>query len=212
MKKIITFLIAFFAVFSIQAKPSYKGTVKPVIMIDAGHGGLDIGTKGRRPYCEEKRIALSTAILTKKYLDQLGYKCVLTRSTDVFLPLATRVKKANVARSSLFISLHYNHSPNATAHGIEIFYCDAKNSKKIAVASQRLASNVLKQVIKRTKAKSRGVKKGNFYVIRETKIPAVLLEGGFISNDNERTNLKNSKYIDKIARGIADGVDRYFKS
>lgn len=189
------------------AKPT-KG-YRSVIVIDAGHGGLDLGTKANRPYCEEKRAALSTALLAKKYLDQLGYRVILTRATDVFIPLAMRVKKASPARASLFISVHYNSSPNTKAHGVEVFYCDKHNK---VTSSKKLAKTVLQGVVKRTQAKSRGVKQGNFYVIRETKIPAVLLEGGFISNSQERSKLKKREYLDKIARGIAEGVDHYFKS
>ena len=81
-----------------------------------------------------------------------------------------------------------------------------------ANASKKLADSILKDLIKRTNARSRGVKKGNFYVIRETKVPAVLIEGGFISNPNERGKLRQRQYIDKIARAIADGVDKYLKS
>lgn len=208
MQRIIVFISLFIFIFSQgYAKPT-KG-YRSVIVIDAGHGGLDLGTKANRPYCEEKRAALSTALLTKKYLDQLGYRVILTRATDVFIPLAMRVKKASPARASLFISVHYNSSPNKKAHGVEVFYCEKHNK---ASSSKKLANNILKGVVKRTQAKSRGIKKGNFYVIRETKIPAILLEGGFISNNQERTKLKNRQYLDKIARGIADGVDGYFKS
>jgi len=185
---------------------------RPVIVIDPGHGGLDIGTKSKGPYCEEKRVALATALLVRKYLDQLGYRVIMTRSSDVFIPLWRRVQTANKRHSSLFVSVHFNSSPNNTAHGIEVFYCDRKNAQKCSKASKKLADQIIKQVIYRTKAKSRGTKKGNFYVIRETKIPAVLIEGGFISNYSERCKLKKNQYLDKLARGIADGVDRYFKS
>jgi len=189
-----------------------KTSLKKVIVIDAGHGGLDIGTRENKPYLEEKRAALTTAILTKQYLDQLGYKVILTRSTDAFIPLSKRVDTANKSNSTLFVSLHYNSSPNKKAHGIEIFFCPTKNGKQRASSSKKLAAKVLDNVIIRTKARSRGVKQASFYVIRETKMPAVLLEGGFISNDQERSKLKNRQYLEKIAKGVADGVDRYFKS
>lgn len=184
----------------------------PVIVIDAGHGGLDYGTKEKGPYCVEKRVALETALLVRKYLDQLGYRVVMTRSSDVFIPLWRRVHTANKRNCSLFVSVHFNSSPTKSAHGIEVFYCDRPKLQKCSKSSKKLADGILKQVIFRTKAKSRGTKKGNFYVIRETKIPAVLVEGGFISNYKERCNLKKQQYLDKLARGIADGIDKYFKS
>lgn len=187
-------------------------SAKPIIVIDPGHGGVDLGTKRRAPYCEEKRIALRCALLTRKYLDQLGYKVLMTRSSDVFLPLWRRVQLANKRHSSLFVSIHFNASKNSTAHGIEVYYCNRPKRRTCSKASKRLATKVIGQVIQRTRARSRGVKNGNFYVIRETKIPAILVEGGFISNKNERIKLRQTRYLDKIARGIANGIDRYFKS
>jgi N-acetylmuramoyl-L-alanine amidase len=214
--RLIFLLSIFFLFFSankaIAQKKKISKSLKKVIVLDAGHGGLDIGTKENKPYLEEKKAALTTAILAKKYLDQLGYKVILTRSTDAFIPLSQRVGTANKSSSNLFVSLHYNSSPNQTAHGIEIFFCPTKNGKIRASASKKLAAKVLDNVIKRTKAKSRGVKQASFYVIRETKMPAVLLEGGFISNPQERAKLKNVQYLEKIAKGVADGVDRYFKA
>lgn len=192
-------------------KKTVKGNA-PVIVLDAGHGGLDLGARCKSPYCEEKRIALTTALLAKKYLDKLGYRVILTRSSDVFIPLPRRVKMAHPSRAALFLSLHYNSSPNNTAHGIEIFYCDSKKEQMRAKSSKKLADSILKDVIRRTSARSRGVKKGNFYVLRESKVPAVLLEGGFISNPGERNKLRQRQYIDKIARAVADGVDKYFRS
>lgn len=184
---------------------------RPFIVIDAGHGGLDIGAKSRYPFCEEKRIALTCALLAKKYLDQLGYRVILTRTSDIFIPLPRRVQIANQPRCALLVSIHFNSSKNTEAHGMEIFYCDKKMEEKRAVASRRLAEAILGDLLKRTQAKSRGVKKGNFFVIRETKVPAVLVEGGFITNPQERSLLKQREYLDKIARGVATGVDKYFK-
>lgn len=182
----------------------------PTIVIDAGHGGLDLGTRCHSPYCEEKRVALITAQLARRYLDKLGYKVILTRNTDAFIPLKKRVQATNCSRAELFVSIHYNASPNKGAHGIEIFYSDAKKDAR-SQESRRLAGTILKDVLQRTKARDRGVKRGNFYVIRESKIPAVLLEGGFITNQDERFKLKDQKYLDKIARGIAEGIDEYFR-
>lgn len=186
-------------------------TPGPTIVVDAGHGGLDLGAKAHKPYCEEKRISLLTARLVKKYLSQLGYHVIMTRSSDVFITLSKRVEIANKAGSDLFVSLHFNSSRNPTAKGIEVFFCDAKSSALRTSSSKRLASMVLTRLIRRTRAVSRGVKKGNFYVIRETQMPAILVEGGFISNPRERSSLKDPKYIDEIARAVADGIDTYFK-
>lgn len=187
-------------------------TPAPTIVIDAGHGGTDLGARGRMPYCEEKKICLQTARLVKKYLDQLGYHVVMTRTTDAFIPLPKRVEIAQQACCAAFVSVHYNSSRNETAHGIEVFFCPSKEEKARGTASKKLAESVLNRVIRRTSAQSRGVKTGNFYVIRETSMPAILVEGGFLSNPEERSQLKTHDYQEKIARGIADGVDQYFKA
>jgi len=183
----------------------------PTVVVDAGHGGNDQGAKAKNPYCEEKRICLQTARLVKKYLDQLGYHVVMTRNSDAFVPLSRRVEIAKQADAELFVSIHFNSSRVPTASGIEIFFYDSKQEKRRTSASKRLADSILTRVLRRTQAHSRGVKKGNLYVIRETTMPAVLLEGGFISNPADRANLKSVEYQDKIARGVADGVDYYFR-
>lgn len=200
-------------------KKERKGTVAsmivpsnaPTIVIDAGHGGTDHGARAKAPFCEEKRISLQTARLVKKYLDQLGYHVVMTRNTDAFVPLPKRVEIASQAGSSIFVSIHYNSSRNPIAQGIEVFFFDSKEERTRSACSKKLADAVLPRLIRRTSAQSRGVKKGNFFVIRETSMPAILVEGGFISNPQERTLLKDVEYQDKIARGIADGIDHYFK-
>ena len=184
----------------------------PTVVIDAGHGGTDQGARAHMPYCEEKRIALQTARLVKKYLDQLGYRVIMTRNTDVFVPLADRVEVANQASSNIFVSIHFNSARATAAQGIEVFFYDSKETKARTKASKKLADAILSRVLRRTLATSRGVKNRNFYVIRETQMPSVLVEGGFISNAQERSLLKSREYQEKLARGIADGIDGYFKA
>jgi N-acetylmuramoyl-L-alanine amidase len=184
----------------------------PVVVLDVGHGGTDRGARGHLPYCEEKKLCLLTARLVKQYLDQLGYRVVMTRNTDAFIPLPRRVEIANQAQGNIFVSVHFNSSRSPEAQGIEVFFHDGRDDRTRANASKKLADAVLSRVIRRTAASSRGVKKGNFFVIRETSMPAILVEGGFISNPDERVLLKSRDYQEKIARGIADGVDQYFKA
>lgn len=187
-----------------------RGAVATVV-IDAGHGGRNKGTCSKSPYCEEKRVCLQTARLVRKYLDQLGYHVVMTRDSDSFIPLPRRVEVSAQAASSVFVSIHYNHAKSPQAQGVEIFFYDSKKNPSRAASSKHLAEAILPGVIKRTGAASRGVKKGNFYVLRENTIPAILIEGGFLSNSQECLQIKNPKYQDKIARGIADGIDHYLK-
>jgi N-acetylmuramoyl-L-alanine amidase len=205
-------LLFFFCLVSSLSAVSINAPDAPTVVIDVGHGGTDLGARGHYPYCEEKKICLLTARLVKQYLDQLGYHVVMTRNTDNFIPLPKRVEIASQARANIFVSVHFNSARSTDAHGVEVFFCDSKEDKKRAGASRKLADAILSKIIRRTSASSRGVKKGNFYVLRETEMPAVIVEGGFISNTEERILLKSRDYQEKIARGIADGVDQYFKA
>lgn len=181
--------------------------LKPLIILDAGHGGTDEGAKINT--FMEKKITLTTTFLTKKHLEELGYRVIMTRSRDVYLPLQRRVSIANKTKGLLFVSVHFNSSP-AEAQGIEIFYNLSKEMWRTR-ASKRLANCILHHVIDQTEAISRGVKQANFHVIRETEMPAVLVEGGFITHKEERKKLRDKTYLDRLAFGIAQGIDKYMK-
>ncbi len=190
-------------------KVSVPQHAKPLIILDPGHGGTDEGAKIH--YFMEKRLTLMTTLLLRKHLNEMGYRVIMTRSKDVFIPLHRRVSIANKTKAVLFVSMHYNSSPSPDAHGIEVFYHSGSDYKK-AQQSKALGSTILKELIGQTHALSRGVKNGNFHVIRETSMPAVLVEGGFMTNIVERSNLRDKKYLDQIAKGVAVGIDKYLKS
>lgn len=189
--------------------PSLEQKRDTLIVLDAGHGGMDEGAK--RSNIVEKSVCLKTALLAKKHLEKMGYRVLLTRSRDVSLPLHRRVALANKIKGSLFVSLHYNSAPSRDANGIEIYYCSTKDNKRTQ-ASKKLANLVLHYMVDETQAHSRGIRDGNFFVIRETSMPAILVEGGFITNKSERQKLSDVTYIDKIAEGIALGIDKYLRS
>lgn len=181
---------------------------KPLIILDPGHGGSDEGAKVH--YFMEKRLTLMTTLLLRKYLDEMGYRVIMTRSKDVYIPLHRRVSIANKTKAILFVSVHYNSSPSSEAHGIEVFYNGSGDQKRVQ-QSKKLAASVLGELTGHTQALSRGVKNGNFHVIRETTMPAILVEGGFMTNPDERTQLRDKKYLEKIAKGMALGIDKYLK-
>jgi len=212
----IFFIFAFINLYSAPKEvlaATYKNkTIKrPLIVLDAGHGGLDKGAKIKYPYLEEKRLTLSAILITKKYLEQLGYKVVLTRVKDYFVPLTKRVDFANNSNAEIFISVHFNSCPNKTAHGIEIYFCNNKENKTRTTNSRNLAHCVLTDVVKSTSAKSRGIKRGQFCVIRETKMPAILIEAGFLTNPQERDNIRKKPYLEKISLGIAQGIEDFIQ-
>lgn len=179
-----------------------------LIVLDPGHGGKDLGTHSRKPPYQEKYLTLTTAYMLRNYLKQLGYEAILTRDDDVFITLEERWLFANQRKTRLFVSLHYNSAPNKSAEGIEIFYY-GKGSKTRSALSKKLGQSIIKQMVKKTGAKSRGVRQGDLAVIRETKMPAVLIEGGFLTNDEEMVKLKNAVYLKKLALGIAQGIKDY---
>ncbi len=176
------------------------------IALDAGHGGKDCGASVS--HLSEKNLCLVTTLLTKRYLDKLGYQVILTRHNDTYLPLKKRVEIANRSKASLFVSIHFNTARSTDAKGIEIYYY-APQEKGENIRARRFAEIVLGRVIGLTHTLSRGVKKGNLCVIRETKMPAILIEGGFMTNKQEFSHLINRSYLSKIAKGIAEGVDSY---
>jgi N-acetylmuramoyl-L-alanine amidase len=188
---------------------SSSAVSKPTIMLDAGHGGRDEGTKVHS--FKEKKITLATALYAKRFLEQMGYRVILTRGKDVEMSLPRRVSLANKTRSAIFVSIHYNASKNTEAKGVEIFYYDSKDPDR-AKNSRKLANYILHHVLDQTEASSRGVKVGNFHVIRETQMPAVLLEGGFVTNTQECAKLRRKEYLETIAKGLALGIDKFLKS
>jgi N-acetylmuramoyl-L-alanine amidase len=187
-------------------------STKPLVVLDAGHGGWDRGAQVSSPHCEEKKMTLLTAQLTKKYLEQLGYQVILTRARDFYLPLSQRVSIANRSKAEIFISLHFNSCPNKSARGIEVYYCNLKNNVKKTKISRKLARSVLRDSSRRTNFLARSIKSANFVVIKETKMPAILVEGGFLTNLQERQILRKRETLDTLAKGIAEGVDKFFRS
>ena len=193
-----------------KAKPPLKNSKDaiPLIILDAGHGGNDEGAKVSSLI--EKKITLSTTLKVKRYLERLGYRVLLTRSRDIFISLQKRTFLANKYKGAIFVSIHYNSAKNKEAHGVEVFYCDGAESNRMK-HSKKLAQHVLFHLIRETGARSRGIKGGNLFVIRETKMPSILVEAGFITNPEEGDLLLETAYLEKIAKGIAEGVDLYFQ-
>ncbi len=191
--------------------PSQKNQ-KPIIVLDAGHGGDDFGTHSHtNPKYHEKNLNLATTIFVRDYLEKLGYEVKLTRSTDCFIELNKRADFANKQECHLFVSVHYNSAPSKNAEGVEIYYFQSKGNENRCGESKVLANDILSQIIQITNAKSRGVRHGNFAVIRETKMPAVLVECGFVTNQLEMNKIKDSNYQKLMALAIAKGIDGFVK-
>ena len=173
---------------------------KRVIVIDPGHGGADTGAM--RGSVLEKDLTLSIAQKVEEELKSLGMKnVVLTRTNDKTLSLQERVDIANGEDADIFVSIHINASVKSEINGIETHYY-SENGFKVAEVMH-------KELMDKIDCSDRGLFKSKFYVINHTEAPAVLLELGFISNDEERNLLLSEKRQRASAQAIADGIVNY---
>lgn len=171
-----------------------------IICIDAGHGGKDSGAvKGKR---YEKDDNLRMAMAVGKLLLSQGFQVIYTRVDDRAVSLQERSHFANVNKATLYLSLHRNSYITSAACGIENWiyqYTDEPTGQ--------FATCIYEEVIQVNSQANRGVKRGNYHVLRETNMPACLLELGFLSNDKD--NLLFDTLFKQYAIAIAKGICRY---
>lgn len=174
------------------------------ICIDAGHGGSDPGaTNGTY---KENHAALGIALELGLALYRGGYEVYFTRTNDTFVSLADRCTISNLSDADLFVSVHLNSATSANASGIETYVY-----RNASATARKVADKVQKQLIEATGAKDRGVKESGFYVLKNTKSPAILIETGFISNSIECKKLFTTDYQRKIAQAIYKGIRQQVK-
>lgn len=182
-----------------QSYPS-KGSGKPLVVIDAGHGGTDPGaisvTKKKEKDLNLSIVKKVEALLKKE--TQLDY--VLTRSTDVYVTLQDRAKLANNLNADVFVSIHAN-SGSATASGVETYYTRQE--------SVPFANVMHKYLVKSSGLSDRKVRAKSLHVTRETTMPAVLLEVGYLSNKSDEALLYTEKFQNSVAQGVVDGIKEY---
>ncbi|MZP30318.1 hypothetical protein GTO91_11410 [Heliobacterium undosum] len=184
-----------------------------VVAIDPGHGGEDGGAKGTRG-TQEKVVNLQIAKKVVDQLNQAGGKAILTRETEDNLSvgqwsqrseLTKRVEKAQAANALVYVSIHANSFPvSPSCSGAQVFYQPGSAEGK------RLALHIQKEMTQRVGNKDkRQAKAEDYFVLRMTKCPAVMVETGFLSNAAEEALLLKDDYQDKLAQGIATGIARY---
>src|SRR5437588_12507480 len=167
------------------------------VVIDAGHGGHDRGgIPGQR--IAEKDMTLDVAQRLRNVLSTSGYRVVMTRDSDVFVPLPTRVAIANSYRNAIFVCIHFNATQRRGAGGIETYFYSRD--------SLPLASAIHSYVVGGAPSSNRGVRRRGYYVLRKTNIPAVLVECGFLTNPTEAAYAQTASYRQKLAEEIAAGV------
>lgn len=189
LRRIPVLLIWLVLSFAAQAK---------TVVIDAGHGGHDRGG-GPRQKIPEKPYALDVAQRLQRILAGAGYKTVMTRSGDYFVSLGGRCAIANAQRDAIFVSIHFNSAPREGADGIETYYYTSRSAK--------LAAAIHGRVVRTAGTEDRNVRRRGFYVIRNTRIPSVLCELGFLTNRAEAKRISTSAdYRQKLAQAVASGV------
>lgn len=188
-------------------KPSKK-----VIVIDPGHGGEDPGSIGFSGKYE-KDINLEISTMLKEKLNLNGYKAILTRDSDKYIDSILRTEMANKENARIFISIHCNSLNNDNSvTGIQILYYPNRNSSFGDLNNYELAEILMNSLVNGTGAKNRGIIEGDDYkVLNRTKIPAVIIECGFISNENEEKLLLTDDYKNKIIDSIVYGLEEYFR-
>ena len=181
------------------------------VMIDAGHGGNDSGAVGYddgKIVAKEKDFNLDVALKVQKILEKYDIEVEMIRQTDIYVDYRQVGSIANDANTSLFVSIHTNSAIAESANGIETWaYLEENASSLNGLSGKRLAELIQNELIYETGAVDRGVKNGkSLAVIKTTSMPAVLVEMGFISNENDREKLMDDDYRQKIANAIAMGV------
>jgi N-acetylmuramoyl-L-alanine amidase len=173
-----------------------------VVVVDAGHGGHD---RGGAPYqrIPEKPYTLDTARRLARNLRRHGVKVVMTRDDDSFVSLSERtsVSSRYSPGDAVFVSIHYNSGWREGAYGIETYY----NSRR----AYRLAALVHPRVIEAMNSADRGIRWRGYWVLRRNRLPAILVECGFLTNRAEAARIEDPGYRERTARAIAGAIMRY---
>jgi len=184
----------------------YRGELRGgAVLLDPGHGGSDTGAIGVSG-AYEKSITIAIAKSVASKLKRMGYRVYFTRSDDRFISLGERADYANRLLPAIFVSIHANWLDNAEFSGVMTFHFPG------SVPGQTLAAMIQRHTVNTTGAVDRGVRTANFFVLRETMVPAVLIETGFISNAAEELKLRDPSYQSRVAQGIAEGINEYFRT
>lgn len=170
------------------------------VVLDPGHGGIDVGAT--RDGVFEKDINLAVAKKIKKYLMDSGVNVIMTREKDETVSLKARTDLSNSSNTDLFVSIHVNSTVGTQATGLETHWFKMEELSLARIAHQNMTKAV--------NSPDRGIIKSNFYVLRNTTKPSILLEIGFISNDAERKSLQDDTRQENTARSITNGILLYF--
>lgn len=179
-----------------------------IIVLDPGHGGKDPGAvKGKYA---EKRIALAVANVVKRKLENDGAIVYMTREGDTYPTLQDRVDFAHKHYAEMFVSIHVNSASSSSAKGTETYYSISANDNELE--DRALATNINNEIVKQANMQNRGVKRADYYVIRHSVFPSVLVELGFITNNEDLSKLVNSNYQQVFGNAIYQGIVHYYSN
>lgn len=188
------------------------GLKDKIIAIDPGHGGSDAGASGP-DNIREKDVTLAVALKVKALLEQVGAKVCMTRmdDRDVYAPydsaddeLGARVAIGNQNKADVFVDIHANYFGNPQVSGTGTYYYPGSLYGKL------LAQNIQNSVVNAAGLNNRGIFPANFYVLKYTVMPSILVEMGFLSNQDEEKRLNTPQLQQKLAQGIVDGLAGFF--
>jgi N-acetylmuramoyl-L-alanine amidase len=204
MARLITRIVTLAFVVSLAAcstvgTPGVKNTTKTftTVVVDAGHGGKDSGAY-RRSGPPEKMVTLDVAQRLERRLRESQIKTVMTRDSDVFIPLNDRVAMENTQKNAIFVSIHFNDSRKRKTHGFETYYHSG--------ASFDLANRIQQKLMTIPNSANGGIHTANFRVLRLASCPAVLVECGYLSNRSEGNQARDSEYRELLADRIAEAI------
>ena len=196
------------------------------IVLDPGHGGFDKGAASA--FGNEKTYALDVARQLRPLLQAKGFKVVMTRENDVFIPLEVRARIANATRDSIFVSIHFNatgSNPNAT--GFEIFsltprgapstnddslalhFVNMQAGSPMEAQSFELSAAVYHSMLGHIQEFDRGIKRARFAVLRRTNVPSILVEGGFLSEAGDSKRIADPAWRKQLAESLCVGIESY---
>jgi N-acetylmuramoyl-L-alanine amidase len=213
MKKTLGFILLFVSLLSF---PYHAWAVK--VVIDPGHGGRNPGAVGINGLYE-KDVNNDISSKLRDILISRGYEAVLTRETDEDMTLDERVQFTNRAAANLFVSVHANSHHDRQIKGSLILYYDRNHPQPrypasaamtaLSPQSKRLAQHVLEEIVKEAGTENRGLMASSAYVVRMGEIPSILVETAFLSNHKDAAQLTDPVFRQKLAVGIANGIEAY---
>jgi N-acetylmuramoyl-L-alanine amidase len=210
--------------YPVKAQTSTAHDLFPLVVLDPGHGGHDSGAMCGTVL--EKDLTLDLAQRLDRRLRRAGLATLMTRGGDNYVSLANRAAMTNRVRDCILVSIHFNDADKPVSSGIETYYAEHQSGSGTLLASwfpflqrlssetpnlesQSLAGFIQDALVTRTHAVNRGTKTQQFFVLANVRHPAVLVEGGFISNKDDASKLGNPEYREEMAAAMSDGILHY---